>query len=904
MKKQLYTVFFFLISLNCIQAQNCNPLTPVFDVDLTGQPNGTWLSPSISRDGKCCGVTGPDVCIQFNLTLDTGANSISLNIYSGAVPGGSMYYQINCGPPVAVGEPVCLSGAGPHVITFCKPGNNPNQYAITSNSTPQLYGTPNVTQACQGLLVATGLENSSIQWTSIPNNPIYNSYLNCTTGCDSAIISPPANSAPPFIDYQVCGTETAGCFPYTFCDTVRINFFNDLAVTINPANPAICFGGTNATLTANGSGGLTPYSFLWSTGDTTATIFKGPGTYSVQILDQMNCSFAYDTVTVSGFASAINADAGLDSTLCLNDQSFQLNGNVIIADGGQWIGSGTFSPSDTSLNARFFPSAAQINNGYADLQLVSTGNYNCPADTDYIHLIISENPLPAITGLLQVCIYETVQYITPFVSGNNYVWSVSGGIVLNVNQNIIDVKWTTAGSNQISVIETNSANCDSISTITIDVMPKPTPEITGSQMVCNFANEIYSIVNPVTGNNYQWTILNGIFTDSTGNSVIAGWRTAGMGNISVLETNTFGCDSAISLPVNIIGQPVPLITGLDTVCNYQTATYSVTPDSTHIFIWTVNGGNIISQNNNVIEIYWTSPGNGTIILNEINQTLCDSTTSFNVVILDQPVPIVTGPLLTCSNVNTVYLVSGVNPGETIDWNINGGIILGATNVDSVQVLWQNAGIGELRINVVNLSGCDSTITILVNVLDGAAPELKGPSQACVNDTCVYSVPFVQGHTYRWHIIGGVVLARANSNSIGVYWQTNGNGIVLLSEITPAGCDSAISMNVSVNALPVTKLNGVPLICENETTVFNTTSDSSDTFLWIINGGIIINGNVQSSVTCNWPTIGQHTLTLIETNPFGCVSMAAIPVEVVPKPAINIAGNLTGCQNTNSAYNVN
>src|SRR5688572_24899432 len=128
MKKQLLTVFFLLATQLSIHAQNCDSITPVFNVDLSGQPNGTWISPSVVRTGKCCGVTGSEECLQFNLTLDTGANAISFNIYSGAIPGGSMFYQINCGPQIAVGQPVCLNGPGPHIITFCKPGNNANEY--------------------------------------------------------------------------------------------------------------------------------------------------------------------------------------------------------------------------------------------------------------------------------------------------------------------------------------------------------------------------------------------------------------------------------------------------------------------------------------------------------------------------------------------------------------------------------------------------------------------------------------------------------------------------------------------------------------------------------------------------------------------------------------------------------
>src|SRR4051812_24136629 len=99
--KNLFLSITLILFAAKISAQYCDPTTPVFNVNLSGQPNGTWISPNIQRNGKCCGVTGSDQCLQFNLTLDSAANAIAFNIYSGAMPGGSMFFQINCGPAQA-----------------------------------------------------------------------------------------------------------------------------------------------------------------------------------------------------------------------------------------------------------------------------------------------------------------------------------------------------------------------------------------------------------------------------------------------------------------------------------------------------------------------------------------------------------------------------------------------------------------------------------------------------------------------------------------------------------------------------------------------------------------------------------------------------------------------------------
>src|SRR4051812_19408500 len=125
----LLTVLFF-IGRQKSSGQICDPSVPLFNVNLTGNPNGTWTSPLVARTGLCCSAGGADGCVEFVVTLDSAASGISFDIISGAVPGGALFYQVNCGTPSALGSPICLTGVGPHYITFCKPGNNNNVYQI------------------------------------------------------------------------------------------------------------------------------------------------------------------------------------------------------------------------------------------------------------------------------------------------------------------------------------------------------------------------------------------------------------------------------------------------------------------------------------------------------------------------------------------------------------------------------------------------------------------------------------------------------------------------------------------------------------------------------------------------------------------------------------------------------
>ena len=691
--KKIYACTLILLAVltkdNFVYSQICDPTTPVFNVNLAGQPNGTWISPSINRDGYCCGVTGSDKCIEFIITLDSAANGINFNIASGAVPPGALFYQVNCGPPIAVGQPICLNGPGPHLLTFCKPGNNNNTYEITSIPQPSLNGTQWVSQACTGEMQVSGLEDTSIIWTSIPYNAIYNSFLSCTNGCDSVSVIPSGATLPAYVDYQVCGYVTGACLSVYFCDTIRINFVNNLAVAITPQNPVICFGGPNATVTANASGGLTPYNYTWSNGATTQSITVGAGTYTVQLQDSMSCSVVYDSVVVTALPSPIAANSGPDQLICTNQQSVNLNGSVVVATGGVWIGgSGIYSPDNVTLNANYTPSLSEITSGSAQLMLITTGNYSCPADTDIVLITISQSPVPSISGNFSFCENSNQSYTAPFVSNMNYLWSITGGNIISNTGNSITVLWGNAGSGTISLTETNSLGCDSMITVPVSINPNPVPVINGSASVCTATLSQYTVTNPVAGNSYSWTVTGGSISGASNNSnVYVQWNTPGNVTVTVTEANSYGCDSTVMIPVTVLTMPAPVISGPVNVCEFQTLTYTTPFVAGNTYNWNVTGGTIVSNNTNSITVNWTAAGNGTVTLTEANTLVCDSTVTINIIIGPQPVPVINGPSLICTATFGQYAVSNAVTGDSYNWTVSGGSIFGSSFSDNITVLW-------------------------------------------------------------------------------------------------------------------------------------------------------------------------------------------------------------------------
>ncbi len=103
-------------------------------------------------------------------------------------------------------------------------------------------------------------------------------------------------SPPTTTTYFVTAIDAYGC---TSTDTVRVTVHPVPSVVLD-SYVEICKG-DSIDITAQGTGGEEPYLFLWSTGDTTATIRVAPDantSYSVTVSDANYCSSAEKVIAV------------------------------------------------------------------------------------------------------------------------------------------------------------------------------------------------------------------------------------------------------------------------------------------------------------------------------------------------------------------------------------------------------------------------------------------------------------------------------------------------------------------------------------------------------------------------------------------------------------------------------
>lgn len=859
------TLLVLLIIFSLAGYSQCGPNVPSFTVDLTGNPQGTWTSPPVIRNDNCCGTTSPDRCVEFEITLDPNATGITFNIIGGAIPGGALFYQINCGPPTALGSPICLSGVGPHILTFCKPGNNDNIYQITS--IPAAVGGTNVTvnDGCIDTLAASGFNASTVTWNSIfPGTPgQYNNLLSCSSGCLDPIVTG-SGTLPAYVDYVVCGQPAAQCNFQTVCDTVRVTFNPTLSVSIIPINPTICFGQTSTTITAVGSGGTPPYSYLWNNVNPSQTIAVGVGTYNVQMSDASGCPPTYAQVTVTAFSVAIAANAGTDQIKCSQNPLTTLNASVAGASGGIWSGgTGTFSPGNTTLsNVSYSPSAAEIAAGQATLILTTTGNGTCPPASDTIKISI----LP-FTGT-----------VTPAVTNVSCFGLTNGSSTVTVNggPSPYTYTWTTVptqttstasglGPGTYSVSVTDGIGCVFQTTVAIT---QPTPLAitnTVTNVSCNGGAD-GTIGTTVTGGTPGYT-----YTWSPGGQSTPSVSNQPAGVYTVSSTDANGCLITATYTVT---QPLPLAT-VPTSTNVScfggsngVASVTVTGGTApYTYSWSPSGGSAGTASGLAAGAYTL------LVTDAKNCTITQTVTITEPTVLTATA---TATNETCDYLNNgtaSVSVSGGTTAYTYSWQPGGQTTTGITGQQA----------GTYTVLVTDAQGCQVTTfatiteppTLSVSFLNQTNVSCFGGSNGSVTANPAGGTA---GYTYSW-MPGGQSGSTATNLQAGTYTLTvtDANGCTAQNTVTitepPVLTVTATVGNVSCNA-------------GSDGTITANPSGGTPgyTYVWLP-------GN-QATQTVSGLTAGVYTVTA--TDALGCTVTASYTVTQPTPLAITITPTAVSC----------
>src|SRR3989338_5933821 len=867
--RKVLLVVSWITSLSFTVNGQCDPTTPTFNVDLTASPFMSWTSPLIDRLDNCCGTTAPDKCIEFVITLHPDAASVVFTIASGAIPPGALFYQIDCGPITPVGTPICLTGVGPFHLTFCKPGNNKNTFTIQTIPNPVFGPDLTLSDGCSGELSVYFYDESSITWNSIqPGAPgAYNGLLSCTSGCDTTTVSG-SPIAPALVGYQVCGLAANGCIVGPVCDTLFVTNVSPIQLSISSPDTVLCFNEPTTTLTADIVGGAAPYTFNWSSGQTTQIITVGPGTYTVTVNDSLNCQLYQDQITVVQLPAPI-VNAGLDIDVCSNAVvSVALGGSSANTSAVIWNGClGSFAPDNTTAATTYFPTAAEIASGSLTLILQSDDVSGCPDVTDDMTIFFHPVAQSVVVTPTDIsCFGLTDGSVSVAVVGAEgpYTYSYDGGAYsASTTQNNLG-----AGHHTVNVM--SAMGCDTLIAFTIVETALLTVVESAHTDVACFGENNGSSTGFVSGGTlaytYSWNTLP-VQTTATASALISG-------NYILSVTDANGC--ATSMNVTITEPPLPSVNaGLDIdVCSNAVVSVALGGSSanTSAVVWNGGLGAFAPDNTTAATTYFPTAaeiasGSLTLILQSDDVSGCPDVTD-DMTIFFHPVAqsvVVTPTDISCFGLTdgsvSVAVVGAEGP---YTYSYDGGAYSASTTQN-------NLGAGHHTVNVMSAMGCDTLIaftiveTALLTVVESAHTDV-----ACFGENNGSSTGFVSGgtlaYTYSWNTLPVQTTATASALISGNY---------ILSVTDANGC--ATSMNVTITEPPLPSVNaGLDIdVCSNAVVSVALGGSSANTSAVVWNGGLgAFAPDNTTAATTYFPTAaeiasGSLTLTLQSDDVSGC-----------------------------------
>ncbi len=304
-------------------------------------------------------------------------------------------------------------------------------------------------------------------------------------------------------------------------DTMLVTFTGSAVVDAGADTIFVCENSANASLNGSVTGITTTGKWTTSGGGLfTPNNITLNATYQPSVNDINNgsvwlylestgngdCNIVFDSLIVV-FTPSPTVDAGLNQTVCTNDPAIDLSGVISGATTtGVWTGgNGTYSTSDTDLNATYTPTAAEISSGNVFLTLTSTNNGGCVSVNDVVQFSFIAPPF-ANFNFTEECLNQGSVYtdfsLPGFGNITNWQWDF-GDSNTGSNQNETHT-YASPGSYTVQLIVTSDSGCSDTTTNTVAAYEMPVADFTytsscpNNQIIVDFTDNSTTISDPLT----------------------------------------------------------------------------------------------------------------------------------------------------------------------------------------------------------------------------------------------------------------------------------------------------------------------------------------------------------------------------------------------------------------------
>lgn len=931
-------------SVNTVAIQPSNKLQVVTDPSTTTcvagctgiikvNPSGgnapytySWSGSAVTGNVRnaLCGGVSPVGDYTVKVTDAAGCDTV-LTYHIGPTPSPTI-----TGAPICAGASATLTASGGGTYTWSANAGSVNTVTATVN--PVANTTYTVTVSNAGCPDATAtyalVVNPAVTASVTPTNIVCNGK---NTG--SIVVSPTTGTSPytyawtgsgpnsPTNSNLVAGGYTVTIFDSKGCTTTKTATLTEpTPIVITPTTVKPACNGSTGSATVSGSGGTSPYSYVWSNAATGATISGVPAdSYTVTVTDNSGCTQTA-VIPISNNPSPTISSITGTPPLC--------NGNAngtttVVATGGtgtltyNWS-SGSTTTGATGLTGSTYVVTVTDANNCKEISTVTI--------TDPPILTTTASAVDANCGNADGSVSASP---TGGTGAYTYLWA-SGGATGQT------ATLLTAATYTVTVTDKNG--CTATSTATIGTQTTGTPSVAKTDLNCNgdLSGTVTATLTGGTAATYTWS------SGGTGNTKTG----LAAGSYTVTITDSNGCTSTSSATVTEPTLVTASATSTTAICTAANGTATVTPGggtTPYQYLWS-NSSLIAAPTGLTAATYTVTvtdfkgcTATSTVAVGAVNGSgVATASVVNNVLCFGES----TGIL-------TVTMAAGTSP-FTYNW-----APLGGTGQTTVGLNARN-----YTVTVTDANGCQVTssatltdpavLTAFTTPTDATCGQANGSATVTANGgtgTLTYAWPTPGNETgtsatslsANSYIItitdansctktttaiinnaGGGTATTSVNNDVTCFGGTNGSATVSMAGGAPAytytwahgpttttvsnlakgtytvtvkdanGCESVSTVDITepIEIVPVTSHTNAP--CGSLTGSVSVTSTTGGTgiytYTWSPGGG-------NSSIMTD---IGFGTYTVTITDASGCTKTTEESVSNVPGPTVTLTGTNLSC----------
>ena len=631
-------------------------------------------------------------------------------------------------------------------------------------------------------------------------------------------------------------------------------------VSITQTGTLSCANSGSVNLTANGSFGVTGYS--WDNSANTASItVTSAGTYCVTATSFWGCT-ASACQTVTGGNNSISC-----SITPSGSTSFCAGGSVIL-DAGAFA---SYLWSDGSMNQTLTATAS----GTYCVTVTDAGGCTCVACID-VNVTTVASPTITLSSPPIFCNGGNVSLDAGTWSSYNWSDGESTESIIIYN----------GGNYCVTVTDANGCTASACSDVIANPVPNPSVTASGATTFCDGGSVV---ITADTWDNYSWS-PNG---ETTG-SITA----TSTGTYCVIVTDADGCTGSACIDVTVNPNPQPTISGSTSACAGSCVTLDAGSWSSYSWTDGTNGefSTVCSSGQNCVTV---TDGNG-----------CVGSTCVDVTIYNNPTPSISGNTTACAG-SCVTLDAGSYAGYS--WSsgdVSETILACSTGNYSVTVSDDNGCFGSANIAVTiydnpvvtagDVSGCEGNNITLLGSPAGGSWDQANPY---IGPSTTYTYTYIDGNGCSGQATSNITVNANPTVTAGDVSGCDGTSITLLG--SPAGgtwdqtnpysgpsatytysytdgngCSGQATSNITVNANPTVTAGDV-----------SGCAGSNITLLGSPAGGTWNQANPYTGPSASY--------TYSYTDGNGCSGQATSNITVNANPTV-AAGDVSGCAGSNIA----